>query len=98
MSSEAVTADDLREYVDYWVIAKQAHSTQIVHIPAPESTPAAPQPVCEDREFSTRRTREWDGWMDKSPAVYPVGYVSLCTTCAEIVNSDGSLFELESDE
>jgi hypothetical protein len=97
MSSDAVTADDLRGHVDYWVMGKRANSTQIVHVPAPESTPDVPQPICEDREFSTGKIREWDGWMVKSPAVYPSGYVSLCTLCAGIVDSSDSLLELDTD-
>ena len=95
MSSNAITADDLREYVDYWVMGKRANSTQIVHVPAPDSTPDAPQPVCEDREFSSGRIREWAGWMAKSPAVYPSDYVSLCQTCASIVDRDDSLLKLD---
>jgi hypothetical protein len=97
MSSDAITADDLREYVDYWVMGKRANSTQIVHVPAPESTPDAPQPVCENREASSGKIREWDGWMTKSPAVYPAGYVSLCSGCANLVDSDGSILELDAD-
>lgn len=97
MSSDAITAEDLRENVDYWVMGKQAKSTQIVHVPAAESTPDAPEPTCEDRESSSGKIREWDGWMTKSPAVYPSGYVSLCQLCADSVSSDRSLLELESD-
>ena len=77
MSSDAITADDLRENGDYWVMGKRANSTQIVHVPAAESTPDAPEPACEDRESSSGKIREWERWMTKSPAVYPSGYVSL---------------------
>jgi hypothetical protein len=97
MSSDAITADDLREHVDYWVMGKRANSTQIVHVPASESTLDAPQPVCENRKSSSGRIREWDGWMTKSPAVYPAGYVSLCSACARLVDSDDSLLELNTD-
>ena len=97
MSSDAITVDDLREHVDYWVMGKQANSSQIVHVPAPESTPDAPQPVCEDREFSSGKFREWEGWMIKSPTVYPTGYVSLCQRCAGILDSGDSILELDTD-
>lgn len=97
MSCDAITADALRENVDYWVMGKQANSTQIVHVPAAESTSDAPEPACEDRESSSGKIRKWDGWMTKSPAVYPPGYVSLCQLCAETVGSDRSLLELNTD-
>jgi hypothetical protein len=97
MPTDTITADALREDVDYWVMGKRANSTQIVHVPAPESAPDAPQPVCENRESSSGKIREWDGWMTKSPAVYPAGYVSLCSGCANLVDSDGSILELDAD-
>ena len=78
-------------------MGNRANSSQIVHVPASESTPDAPQPVCEDREFSTGKIREWAGWMTKSPAVYPAGYVSLCQKCADILDNGGSILELDTD-
>ena len=97
MSSDGIAANDLRETVDYWVMGKRANSTQIVHVPATESTPDAPEPACEDREISSGKIREWDGWMTKSPAVYPPGYVSLCQIYAAAVSSDRSPLELDTD-
>ena len=52
MSLVAITADDLRENVDYWVMRKRANSTQIVHMSVAESTPDAPEPAYEDRNPS----------------------------------------------
>jgi hypothetical protein len=91
MSSDAITADNLREHVDHWVVKKRGHGTQIVHMPAPDSTPDAPRPVCEDRELASGRLREWAGWQVKSPAVYPSGYVSLCENCSTIIKRDAHL-------
>ena len=97
MTSDAITADDLRENIDCWVMGKRANSTQIVHVPAAESTLDAPEPACEDRESSSGKIREWDEWITKSPSMYPSGYVSLCQVCADSVSSDRSLLELDRD-
>lgn len=97
MSLDAITADDLRDEVDYWVMGKRAHNTQIVHLAAPESTPEAPEPACEKREFGTTGKRDWSGWIRKSTTVYPPGWVSLCQTCAEIAERE-NLFETEDPE
>ena len=97
MPSETITADDLREEIEYWVMKRGGQSRQIVHLPAPDSTLTDPEPVCEDREHSPGRLREWTGWETKSPAVYPSGYVSLCESCSSAVKRDGSLLELEID-
>lgn len=97
MSSEPITADNLRDYVDYWVVKKGNRSTQIVHLPAPDSTPDAPEPVCEDRELEGGRSHGWAGWKVKSPAVYPSGYVSLCERCSTVMKRDSSIFELNTD-
>jgi hypothetical protein len=88
MTPTAITANGLRGNVDYWVIGERGRNSQIVHVPAPESTPDAPQPICENREFSPGRRHNWEGWTTKSPAVYPPGYVSLCKICAGIVDDD----------
>ena len=94
MSSETNTADDFREDIEYWVMKSGGQNRQIVHLPAPDSTLTDPQPMCEDREFSSGRLREWTGWETKSPAVYPSGYVSLCKGCSSALKRDDSLLEL----
>ena len=71
MSSETVTADDLRGDLEYWVMKSGGQNRQIVHLPAPDSTPTDPKPACEDREFSPGRLREWTGWETKSPVCVP---------------------------
>lgn len=97
MSSGTITADGLREDIEYWVMKSGGQNRQIVHLPAPNSTLTDPQPVCEDRKFSSGRLREWTGWETKSPAVYPSGYVSLCKNCSSALKRDSSLLELDTD-
>ena len=97
MSSETITADDLREDIEYWVMKSGGQNRQIVHLPAPDSTPTDPEPVCEGREFSPGGRRKWTGWETKSPAVYPSDYVSLCKSCSSALKRDNSLVELDTD-
>lgn len=71
------------------VITGSGQKCKRLHIPDVDS--AEPKPACNDTHLkSSRATKNWTDaeWMQKSKAVYPVGYCEICKNCVKLWRHD----------